>query len=99
MRWLGAVLIGPMLWALVFGLVYGLHGVFCVGHSTPEQLDGSARLILALIWAAGLLVFWPLFRRLARYDPPGADLPRAGLWIGLGATAFTLFPVTFATSC
>ena len=99
MKWLGAVLLGPTLWAVMFLLVYGLHGVFCAGLVGPEALGSTAQLTLVAVWAAGVLAFVPLFRILPAEDAIWTDLPRAGLWIGLGATVYTLFPVAVVTSC
>lgn len=97
MKWLGSVLLGPALWALVFGLVYALHGAL---HSVPT-VDGSgraARLSLALVWVIGLLAFLPLLRAFPAQPGLRARLPRAGVWIGFGATAFTLFPLVVTTA-
>ncbi len=99
MRWLGHVLAGPALWALIFSLVYGLHGVFCAGPSGPEALTSAARAGLVGVWLLGVVAFIPLLRQMP--SGPGLEhwLPRAGAWTGLAATIFTLFPVFLTTSC
>ncbi len=99
MTWLGRVLIGPALWALIFGLIYGLNGMQCAGFDIFDQPAGTARIVLVVVWAIGLLAFWPLFRNLPAQDSDQADLPRAGLWIGLAASVFTIFPVLLLTQC
>lgn len=109
MRWLALSLAGPSLWALVFVAVYGLHGALCAGLGAtgagagtgPEASGQGARLGLLGAWLAGIAAFWPLFRTTAPAagGELGASLPRAGAWIGLGATLFTLFPVALTTSC
>ncbi len=96
MRWLGAVLIGPSLWFAVFLGVYGLHGLIC-GQWGAVDAGGRAALIAA--WGLGIAAFLPCMRVLPVTETRGIDLPRAGLWIGLGATVFTLFPVTITSSC
>lgn len=99
MKWLGAFLAGPTLWAVVFVVVYSAHGVVCAGIAGPEGLEHSARIGLVVLWGLGLLAFWPLLRALPQGAGLAAQLPRAGAWIGLVATAFTLFPVAISTSC
>ena len=99
MTWLAKLVAGPMLWAFIFSLVYGLHGWVCAGEAGPEGLDYLSRSVLISVWLMGLLAFIPLLR-LTR---PGSDrhdrLPRLATWTGLVATAFTLFPVVMITSC
>ncbi len=97
MRWLGTVLLGPTLWAVLFVVIYALHGVVC---AVPADGFGTvARLTLVLVWALGVLAFVPLLRAFPAKEGLRASLPRAGLWIGLGASVFTLFPVAVTTSC
>ncbi|MCC5961969.1 MAG: hypothetical protein JJU09_02480 [Rhodobacteraceae bacterium] len=97
MKWLGTVLLGPTLWAVLFVVIYALHGVFCAAPA--EGFGTVARLILLLVWALGLLAFAPLLRAFPAQAGLRAGLPRAGLWIGLGASVFTLFPLAVTTSC
>ncbi len=99
MRWLGRVLAGPTLWALIFSLVYGLHGVFCAGLVGPEALGSTARVGLVGVWLLGVVAFIPLVRQMPTGQGLEHWLPRAGAWTGLGATVFTLFPVFLTTSC
>lgn len=99
MTWLGRILAGPSLWAVNFVLVYGLHGAVCADVSGPEGLGSAARLGLIGLWSLGLLAFWPLLRILPQGAGLQMHLPRAGAWIGLVATGFTLFPVALTTSC
>lgn len=99
MKWLGALLAGPTLWALVFVLVYAAHGAVCAEVSGPEGLGQTARAVLIAIWGFGIVAFWPLLRVLPHGAGLREKLPRSGAWIGLVATAFTLFPVAISTSC
>lgn len=99
MRWLAQFLAGPVLWALLFSAVYGLHGAICAGLTGPEALPGSGRAGLVVLWLAGLLAHALLIRALPSGPGLAARLPRLGGWIGLAASAFTLFPVVFITSC
>ncbi|MDD7971357.1 hypothetical protein [Roseinatronobacter alkalisoli] len=100
MRWLALSLAGPTLWAVMFTLLYAVHGTVCAGSPGPESLTLRAHMLLVALWGGGLLAHGLLFRAL----PAGGQgvsryLPRAGAWIGLVATAFTLFPVLMITSC
>ncbi|MCC5956747.1 MAG: hypothetical protein JJU07_11645 [Natronohydrobacter sp.] len=96
MKWLGAVLIGPTLWFAIFLAVYGLHGLICAQWGV---VDFSGRAVMIVVWGIGVALFWPLLRYMPAGHACSIDLPRAGLWIGLGATVFTLFPVLIASSC
>lgn len=99
MRWLALTLAGPMIWAATFTLVYGLHGVVCASVPGPEGLGQGARLLLIAAWGLGLAAFVPLFRALPEGPALNQRWPYYGAWIGLVATAFTLFPVAISTSC
>lgn len=100
MRWLALSLAGPTLWAVMFVALYALHGVACAGAVLPETMGGGARFGLAALWIAGLGAHVALLRALPRRAGGLAEnLPHAGAWIGLGATAFTLFPVLLLSSC
>lgn len=106
MRWLGLSLAGPGIWAAGFTLVYALHGAGCAQGWTDIAVAGAVSLHALLLWSAWLATLAAgglLLARLPAAAPkaPGLvrALPRAGAWIGLGATAFTLLPVALATSC
>lgn len=101
LNWLGRVLLGPSIWALTFSAVYGAHGTGCAAGWSAIEVAGVSlhRLIMVLIWSAGLgagvfyLIYLPKRRdRLHR-------LPVVGAVIGLVSTAFTLMPVLFTSSC
>lgn len=99
MRWLGIVLLGPTLWAVIFVLIYGLHGVLCASVAGPEGSGVAARIVLVGVWAVGIAGFAPILRAVPKGHSLAETLPRAGLWIGFVATVFTLFPVAVTTSC
>lgn len=105
MRWVALSLAGPTLWAVVFVAVYALHGAACAGQlppfeiSAPESLGAGARMGLVSVWTLGVLGHVALLRALPAGPALPQSMPRAGAWIGLVATAFTLFPVVIITSC
>ena len=104
MKWLALVIAGPAIWALGFSLVYALQGAGCsLGWLGVEVLGLVSLHHLALWagWLAALLANLALLLALpaATGDQLTRWLPRAGAWIGLGATFFSLLPVAFATSC
>ncbi len=101
MRLLAWTLAGPTIWAVVFSLVYALHGAGCaLGWQHVEAPLGSIhRLVLTLTWSAGLVACGVLLAMRPAGEGREAYLPRAGAWIGLGAMLFTLFPVVFASTC
>lgn len=101
MRLLAWTLAGPTIWAVIFSLVYALHGAGCaLGWQHVEAPLGSMhRLVLTLAWSAGLIACGLLLAVKPAAEGREAYLLRAGAWIGLGATLFTLFPVVFASTC
>jgi hypothetical protein len=99
MTWLGKLIAGPMLWAFVFSLVYGLHGWVCAGQPGPEGLPLLSRSVLIGVWVLGLLAFIPLLRLTRPGEARHERVPRLATWTGLVATIFTLFPVVMITSC
>lgn len=111
MRWLCLFVLGPMIWAVTFSAVYGLHGMFCAVLTGPEQvgpeaLGTGARVVMVAVWLAGLAALGGLFwvfpstkGQAQQMANPRIVLLHASALIGLGATFFTLFPVVVATSC
>lgn len=101
MRLLAWTMAGPSIWAVIFSLVYALHGAGCaLGWQDIEAPLGSMhRLVLTVTWSAGLIACSVLLALRPIGEGREAYLPRAGAWIGLGATLFTLFPVVFASTC
>ena len=101
MRFLALSLAGPMIWAIAFSLVYALHGAGCALGWPEVDLAFLSLHRLAMLagWAAGLLACGVLLAWL----PSGVGLrhwlPRAGGWVGLFATFFTLLPVAVTSSC
>jgi hypothetical protein len=101
MRLLALLLAGPIIWAVTFSAVYGLHGAGCeLGWVEIDLPVGT--LHHALMWAGWLVGLAACAVLLARL-PAGTGrhylLPRAGAWIGLFATFFTLFPVAVTSTC
>jgi hypothetical protein len=99
--WLGQVIAGPTIWAATFTLVYALHGTGCAqGWDAVATPLGSLHwLAMALGWGAGLAGCALLLRRFPTAETRARTLPRIGAWVGLGATAFTLFPLVVLSSC
>lgn len=101
MNWLLKSLLGPSVWAVTFSAVYALHGTGCargwsVASAAPGTLHHSAMLAT---WAVGMLACLLLIARLPAGGGLQRHLPRAGAWIGLGATLFTLLPVLVTSTC
>lgn len=94
-HWLWQTLYGPSLWAVVFTVIYALHGWGCAA----DWPEGPHRASMVVLWVLGLGAGAGLLFVLPRRGGVQGLLPHAGAVIGLGATAFTLFPVLFATSC
>ena len=101
MIWMGRVLAGPVLWAVLFAAVYALHGAGCNLGWTDRPL-GFTDLHHAAMWAvwiAGLALHVALFVLM----PVGQGRARwiivAGCWIGLVSSVFTLFPVIVTSTC
>ena len=105
MRWLALSLAGPGIWAAGFALVYALHGTGCARDWPTVTLAGAVDMHAAALWAGWLATLVAGALLLARLPAAGTDavlrrwLPRAGAWIGLSATLFTLLPVALTTSC
>lgn len=101
MSWPWRALIGPTIWAVGFAALYALHGMGCAwgwpARSWPLGNAQSAALILAWLGfvAAAALNLW----QTPHANTPGAQIARAGGWIGLVSVLFTLFPVLGVSSC
>jgi len=101
MTWLMRALLGPAIWAATFSAVYALHGAGCArGWPDIATPLGSLHLVAMLVaWLVGALCGALVIRWLPAGGGLQHRLPRAGAWIGLGATLVTLFPVLVASSC
>jgi len=110
MKWLGLVLAGPMIWAIGFSVVYGLHGAGCARGWTEVSVAGGITLFDAALWAGWLATLAANTLLLLALSPARVDslapardttgrMPRTGAWIGLGASFFSLLPVAVASSC
>lgn len=104
MKWLALSLAGPGIWAAGFAGVYALHGAGCALDWPAIALAAGLdlhRAVLCAGWLATLAAGAFLLTRLPVPADAGLtrQLPRAGAWIGLTATLFTLLPVAVATSC
>lgn len=101
MGWLARALAGPTLWALLFSAVYALHGMGCnMGWAgRPAPLGDLHHFAMWVAWGAGLVLHLLTFALI----PPGPPRQRliiaAGVWIGLVASLFTLFPVIATSTC
>lgn len=101
MGWLWRALAGPLLWAVLFSLVYGLHGAGCnLGWAgRPAPVADLHHLAMWLAWGAGLGLHLLLLWRLPCGTGRRRFLIVAGCWIGLVSSLFTLFPVVATSSC
>jgi hypothetical protein len=101
MRLLVLILAGPIIWSVTFSLVYALHGTGCALGWTEVDLHVASlhHVLMWAAWATGLGACGILLARLPAGTGRRCWLPRAGGWIGLGATLFTLFPVAVTSTC
>ncbi len=102
MSWPLRALIGPTLWAIGFALTYALHGLGCARGwpAVAAPLGNLHGLALILAYLATLAATAAALLLVPR---GGSGVERtailAGGWIGLAASALTLFPVLGLTSC
>jgi len=101
MNWLAKSLLGPGIWAVTFSAVYALHGLGCAqGWSSDLAAPGALHFsVMLAAWLAGIAACVVLVVRLPAGGGLQYRLPRAGAWIGLGATVFSHLPVLFASTC
>ncbi len=101
MSWPLQALRGPMIWALAFAGLYALHGAGCaLGWAERPLLWGSRHdVVLQAGWALALLTAGGVLLRAPQGPGTGAQIARAGGWIGLVAVLLTLFPVLGLSSC
>lgn len=102
MAWVARMLAGPVLWGALFSAVYGLHGLGCAlewpARATPFGPLHPVGMIL--LWLAGLalhggLILWNRMPGTGRQDL----LVWSGNWVGAVASAVTLLPVIFTSTC
>jgi hypothetical protein len=92
---------GPFLWGVVFSLVYAIHGTGCAldWTSVDTPLGSLHHLALLGAWLLGIAAHVGLFALVPRGEERGIRIARIGLWVGLAATVYTLFPVAVTSSC
>lgn len=98
MRWVAWMLAGPMLWALLFAVVYALHGVGCA-RGWPDMATplGSLHVVaMAAIWLTGLALHLVILLIVSKR---GEKLSVTGAWIGLVASLLSLSPIILVSSC
>lgn len=102
MGWVIRALTGPTLWAVLFSAVYAAHGLGCgwgwAGRPGFLGMDLHQGAMVA-VWLAGLALHALSLTLVLPGTTRQARIVRAGLWTGLVASVFTLFPVLFATTC
>lgn len=103
---LARILVAPLAWLAAFSAVYGLSGLLCAGVGPSGTVLGwpARRVVLAAAFLAVVLMQGALLRLLysARYGaPPGftRTVSRAGGWVGLVASLWTLFPTLTTSAC
>lgn len=103
MTWPVRAILGPLLWAIGFSMLYAMHGAGCAWGwpSVATPLGSLHHLVLILLWGfflTGGLVL-ALWQGRKGGDGRAAEIVRIGAWTGLGATLLTLFPVLGISSC
>ncbi len=102
MGWLVRALLGPVIWSAMFTAVYALHGLGCAlgwpGRSMPLTGDLQRFALLAL-WIAGIVVHLVQIRLTTAPAGVTGGIVRAGGWIGLVSTLFTLMPIVVTSTC
>jgi len=99
------ILAAPVAWLAAFSAVYGLHGILCEAGPAGTLLGLPAKsALLGLAFGLAVLLQLALLALLhaPRFDPgPGftRTLSRAGGWVGLVATLWTLFPTLATSTC
>ena len=101
MPWLMRFMAGLLLWAVLFSLIYALHGAGCAWGWQARQtpLGALHPLLMRLVWLAGLGLHLALILRPAGHGPRGRRLIRLGDWIGLSASFVTLLPLMVSSTC
>lgn len=101
MGWVARALAGPTLWAALFSLVYALHGTGCnlgwTGRTAP--VGDLHHFAMWAAWGAGIALHLALFRLIPAEAGRQRTIISAGVWIGLVASLFTLFPVIAVSTC
>lgn len=101
MIWPLRALIGPMIWAAAFAVIYAVHGYGCaVGWPDRAAPIGDLhRFTLVILWLIALGAAAAVC--LAASPRPGTEgrIVRIADRIGLVATLATLFPVIGVSTC
>lgn len=101
MSWPWRALLGPLLWAFAFAVIYAAHGAGCAWDwpARAAPFGDLHRFTLIVMWLLAVILAGVILWRAPRGKGLGDSLIRAGGWIGLVATILTLFPVLGLTSC
>ncbi|WP_405404684.1 hypothetical protein [Paracoccus sp. Ld10] len=101
MNWLWRALAGPILWSVMFALIYALHGAGCNLGWTDRHapIADWHHMAMWLAWAAGLALHLLLIRVMPAGRGRARQLITAGAWIGFVSTLVTLFPVIATSTC
>lgn len=101
MMWLMRALAGPILWAALFSMIYGLHGMGCnLGWNLrPAPIANWHYLAMWTAWIVGLALHVLLIRILPEGEGRRRRLIVLGAWIGFVSSIYTLFPVVVTSSC
>ncbi|MDO5704015.1 MAG: hypothetical protein Q4G49_02950 [Paracoccus sp. (in: a-proteobacteria)] len=98
---LARALAGPTLWAVLFSLVYALHGMGCnLGWTgRPAPIGDLHHFAMWVAWGTGIVLHLALFRLIPAGPGHQCRIIASGVWIGLVASVFTLFPVIAISTC
>lgn len=101
MNWPWRALAGPVLWAVAFVTIYGLHGAGCVwGWPARAAVIGDLQsFVLVTLWLLFLAAGLAIALRAGGDGGREGVIVRAGAWTGFAAIALTLFPVLGLTTC
>ena len=101
MSWLWRALSGPILWAVLFSVVYGLHGMGCnLGwHLIEAPVANWHLLAMWLAWIVGLVLHVLLILLMPRGQGLHRRIIVLGAWIGFVSSLLTLAQVALTSSC
>lgn len=99
------ILVAPLVWLAAFSAVYGLHGLLC-GHGIAGSIGGLPLPRVLLVAAYGLTILLQAALLAALHAPAFSSkspfvtfVSRAGGWVGLVSTVWSLLPVLTTSSC
>ncbi len=101
MIWPLRALVGPVIWAAAFALIYAVHGYGCaLGWPVRDAPFGDLhRFTLITLWLAALVAAGAVCLVGSHLQGPEGRIVRLADQIGFVATLATLFPVLCVSTC